>query len=193
MCSFRLELCFAPNELFEDGALWLHVSWRGGDTVACAGSGVRWKPGKCLTARQRDVAVAGGAAKYRPSLFLLFEPTAGDQGSSGGKGLMDPHEKLAIARALRFARAPAHARAHARAALPSGCGRGQACDAGGARAGQGRGGRAGGEPVCGAAGQRRRGGAANRRGGGRRSQGGHGRGGPGAARLSRARGAHAGG
>ena len=108
--AFRLELCFAPNELFEDEALWLDVSWRGGDIVACAGSGVRWKPGKCLTARQRDVAAAGGAAKYRPSLFLLFEPTAGDQGPSGGKGLMDPHEKLAIARALRFARAPAHAR-----------------------------------------------------------------------------------
>ena len=69
-----------------------------GEQVTTKASGVRWKPGKCFTVRQRDAPTPPAApARYRTSFFLLFEPCA----SGKARGLWDSHEKLSIVRVLR--------------------------------------------------------------------------------------------
>ncbi|KAJ1482501.1 hypothetical protein T484DRAFT_1803830, partial [Baffinella frigidus] len=98
--AYKVELHFAENDFFSDSKLWVEVSFKGGDTVSCKSSGVTWKEGKCISARQRDVSPAA-VKRFRPSMFLLFEATAAEKGPNAGRGLMDEHEKLAIARVLK--------------------------------------------------------------------------------------------
>jgi len=91
--GFRLELSFKDCPLFDDASLWVDFSWKSGALKSKA-SGVAWKPGRCITARQRDIGPGGKPTKYRTSMFKLFEPA---RAASSGQGLWDDTEKLAMA------------------------------------------------------------------------------------------------